>query len=94
MNFVLYALAVWRVSAILVREEGPFRSAFKLREAAGIQHGADGGPISWPDWNPLHCILCTSVWVAAVLWLVPTPIQRVFAASAVAALIEGWIDGD
>jgi hypothetical protein len=96
VNFIMYALAVWRVSNILVNEEGPFQLASKLRQASGIEYSKDTATsvaVSWPDWNPLHCVLCTSVWVAVIIRAIPS-IHPVFAASAVAAFLEGWKNGD
>ena len=87
-SFVLYALAVWRLSVLLVREEGPFGVARKLRVASGIEYDVLGRPVSWPTWNPLHCTNCTSIWVACVLVLVPGWVYNLFAASAVTVLIE------
>jgi len=50
--FVLLSLAVWRVTALLVHDEGPGGVFVRLRELSD----AVGGP--------LNCFWCTSVWVA------------------------------
>jgi len=47
-------LAVWRVTHLVSREDGPWGVVAHLREAAG-----DG---FWGTW--MDCFLCLSVWVA------------------------------
>jgi hypothetical protein len=64
MNFVdllIAVLAVWRVAALLVHENGPFDVLAALRRAAA-RLGAT---------RLLACFYCTSFWVAApaALWL-------------------------
>jgi hypothetical protein len=52
--FVVFALAVWRVTHLLAEEDGPGRIFTRLRVAA-----ADG------FWNSLlGCFYCLSLWVA------------------------------
>lgn len=92
MKFILYALATWRISNILVKEEGPFELASKLREYTGIETNSVGVVLSYPPWNPLSCVLCTSVWVAALLRWCPS-VHGIFAASGVAVLLEKLLDG-
>lgn len=67
----IYLLATWRLSSLIVREDGPFYLFRKFRELFGIVHD-DQGPIQWPDrFMPslLTCVWCTSLWVA-VGWVV------------------------
>lgn len=54
IRFVLAALATWRLSFLLVREEGPWHFAERIRKSVS----RDGfGEL-------LTCVKCTSVWVA------------------------------
>jgi hypothetical protein len=56
---VLGGLAVWRVSHLVVREDGPWRVFARLRRRAEST--------AWGDL--LGCIYCMSLWVAApVAW--------------------------
>lgn len=59
-DFLLAALATWRVSALLVREDGPYDVLARLRRIAA--HTMAG--------RALACFYCTSAWVAApaALW--------------------------
>jgi len=53
--FAVYAFAVWRVSHLLSREDGPFDVVFRVRRRVG--QGFFGAL--------LDCFLCVSLWVAA-----------------------------
>jgi len=53
--FALSAFAVWRVSHLLSREDGPFDVVFRVRRTVG--QGFFG--------SLLDCFLCVSLWVAA-----------------------------
>lgn len=76
-QLTLLTLATWRISSMLVNEEGPWSIFRKLREKVGISE--DGPIVTVPDGmlpGVLSCVWCCSVWVAAfwlVLWvLIPT----------------------
>ena len=87
-NLVVHGLATWRVTHILVYEAGPYNMFIRLRESMGIAHDEGGTPVAWPDGLVLTCALCTSVWVATIMLLVPTHVKTIFAASAVACILE------
>jgi hypothetical protein len=84
-RFVVAALAAWRLSFLLAREDGPGRVFVRLRAALAR------GPLA----GGAGCVKCVSVWVAlplaffvggtwaelAVTWL---------ALSGVAALVDEW----
>lgn len=62
--FLIAALAVWRLTHLLVAEDGPWRLVVRLRRRAG-----DG---FWGEL--LDCFYCLSVWIAApfaLLFAVP-----------------------
>ncbi len=54
--FILSGLAVWRISHLLNKEDGPFDIIYLVRKKAGA--GFFGGL--------LDCFYCVSVWVAFV----------------------------
>ena len=65
-RFIIVSLAVWRISHLLSKEDGPFDIIFRLRKAAGA--GFFG--------SLLDCFYCVSIWIAlpfgiyfAVNWL-------------------------
>jgi hypothetical protein len=55
LRFALASLAVWRITHVLVEEDGPARVVVRLRERLG--EGSLG--------ELLDCFYCTSAWVAA-----------------------------
>jgi len=61
LDFLIGALATWRVSALLVREDGPYDLIARLRNAT--RNTMPG--------RALECFYCTSLWTAApaAYWL-------------------------
>jgi hypothetical protein len=60
---ILGVLAVWRITHLLVAEEGPFRLFLRWRNTARISFGRFWGEL-------FNCFYCLSLWVAAPLaWL-------------------------
>ena len=62
LRFLVAALATWRLSSLLVAEDGPGRVFGRLRDFVGVEDGAQPG--FWRDL--LGCIWCVSVWVGAL----------------------------
>src|SRR5436309_40993 len=62
--FLIAALAVWRVSHLLTREDGPWDAIVRFRR---LLSGRVGGQL-------LDCLYCLSLWVAvpAALWFRPS----------------------
>lgn len=54
LDWLILAVAAWRLSALLVEETGPWALLARLRTVPGLR-------------GLLACIKCTSVWVAAIL---------------------------
>jgi hypothetical protein len=72
LEFVIYALATWRVSSLLVDEVGPFRIFIRLREWVGITHDADDNVAMIPDRllpGILSCVWCCSIYVG-LFWTI------------------------
>jgi hypothetical protein len=66
VEFLILALATWRLGSLVQYERGPKAIFTKLRERFGITHGDDGTPIAWPNTEIaklLECVWCGSVWV-------------------------------
>ncbi|HVZ96636.1 MAG TPA: hypothetical protein VG847_07160 [Chitinophagaceae bacterium] len=53
-ELIIFTLAVWRITHLLSKEDGPFNIIFKFRQAVGA--GFLG--------SLLDCFYCTSVWVS------------------------------
>lgn len=83
LDFLIGALAVWRVSALLVREDGPYDLIARLRRASRNTMAG----------RALECFYCTSLWIAApaASWLVGATWRWVvvwLALSGAACLLE------
>lgn len=94
LEFVIACLACFRLSHLLVLEDGPFALAYKLRIKTGIEYDYKGEVSSYPDWNPLHCIWCTSIYVAPIVfisWYYVSAFWIVLAISAVVGLIHSIV---
>lgn len=81
-------LAAWRLARMMVYEAGPYDIFARLRETSGIEYDQAGNVFSWPPWNPLHCVLCTSLYTAAIAVLAPRWARRILAVTGMVALIE------
>jgi hypothetical protein len=66
-RLVLALLATWRLTHLIVREDGP--AALLARARAALSDGAGVGV--------LDCFYCTSLWVAApvALWVASRPLD-------------------
>lgn len=81
-DWLLLAVATWRLSYLLTGETGPFLFAQRLRELR-------------PLTGVLSCIYCASVWVAAALWSVYQyeqlqPIVWILAISGAALMLRNY----
>jgi len=74
VTFLVVGLAVWRISSLLVNENGPFYVFRELRERAGIHNtirsifGKNANTVEKvvPDTffaQLLSCVWCCSIWV-------------------------------
>lgn len=88
---VVYGLATWRLSSLLVHERGPWDVFVRLRQRFGVGHDEFGVPSSWPDGSILACIWCTSLWVAgAALIAMPIAVALWLAVGAVAVIVHSY----
>lgn len=80
-DYLILALAVWRVSHLISREDGPFYIFKRLRNRLPL-----GGLTA--------CIYCLSVWIAAALYLLWftafQPVILIFALSAGALMLGSY----
>lgn len=65
VEFVIFGFAVWRLSSLLVREDGPFDILAKFRHKIGVYYDERSKPqgknvIA----KAFTCVWCLSVWVA------------------------------
>jgi hypothetical protein len=83
LYLILSVFAVWRLTHLLNKEDGPFDIIFILRKKAG--HGFFG--------KLMDCFYCLSIWIALPfgIWLGQNWIEKIlvwFALSGAACLLE------
>lgn len=98
LALAVLGLATWRLSSMLVREDGPAYMLRGLRELTGITHDDGGAIVMIPDRffaQLLSCVYCASMWVGTfwvIFWLifpaVAVGLASVFALSAVAVAFD------
>jgi hypothetical protein len=100
LEFVVLALATWRLTSLLVWEDGPFEVFAKLRHFLGVRYDERSMP-EGTNWfaKGVICPACASVWFgvgwAVAYWLWPDVwwIALPFALSAGAIAVERWNNG-
>lgn len=74
LEFVVAALATWRVAVLLVEDDGPYLICRKLRTLAGVQNPAPGVVIAPVDLRgAFGCVRCMSLYTAAVATVLLAP---------------------
>lgn len=102
IEFLIFALATWRISSILVYEDGPNYIFRRFRMWSGIGYDSVLGEIDTikENWlsGVLSCLWCCSVWVGTFFIalhlfypLVAIKIAAVFALSTVAIVIDRFV---
>ncbi len=107
LNLLVLSGAVWRISYMLVFEDGPFNVFGSIREYAGVRYNenyetfvpAYMGAARRTIAGIFNCIYCMSVWIAllfSVLYFsnqfVSVALAVPFALSAAAILIDRLCD--
>lgn len=100
MHYVLLALATWRISSLLVNEDGPWSMFARLRALVGVRHDDEFQPMaSNMVGRAFLCIWCMSVWVGLALsllsWFWPDVAAWIvlpLALSAAAIVVSKWLE--
>lgn len=97
VDLLIYALATWRVSYMLVHERGPGDVFMHIREFCGITHDETGEKIIIPDGffpGVFSCLWCCSVWIGLFfsLWALVGSVWAIWLAVpfALSAGAIGW----
>lgn len=78
-DLFLLGVATWRLSSMLVYEDGPWLAFWRLRRWSGIEYDKNREKLSVPDGKLLsgilNCVWCCSVWtgigIAVAYFLFP-----------------------
>lgn len=93
-EFILLCLITWRLSNLLVREEGPFDIFVHLRVILGVGLNEKGRCVAPALVGMLCCLWCTSIWVALIVCLVAEGaggLILVLPVSAGAIMVDRWV---
>lgn len=90
-------LAVWRISSLLVQEDGPFYIFDRIRNKVGILWTEDSVPYSNNVIGQIFlCVWCMSVWISFAFFFLYLVFGQLFvwccwpfALSALACAIQG-----
>lgn len=67
LHIVILGLAIWRMSSLVAREEGPGDFFLHMRRLNGVYYGQDGEVIARGQLAKLiTCVWCQSVWWSAI----------------------------
>ena len=97
LDFFLVSLAVWRVSSLFAREEGPFDLFLRIRLLAGVKFDKSSEEIG-TNWlsKGILCVWCNSIWFSVIgaflltqnaLWWLIT----LLALSTVATIVDKYM---
>jgi len=102
VNYLILALATWRISAMLSYEDGPWFVFRRLRKLIGIMYYEEDDATVEPDTffgSLFGCVWCLTIWIGTVVWIAynlwPDVIYPLvpFALSAGAIMIERFNHG-
>jgi len=102
IDLLILGLATWRLSSLLVNEDGPWEIFARMRTMVGIRYNEQSLPYATTALSELFtCVFCMSVWMGflltAVYWLSSKwtiLIMSPFALSAIAVIIERVVSGE
>ena len=100
LEIVVLILATWRVTSLLVWEDGPFEVFARLRKWLGVRYN-DRNIAYGTNWlaKGVVCPACASVWFGFfwaafyLLWHPAWMVALPFALSAGAIIVERWNNG-
>lgn len=92
-SLAINILAVWRISSLLVREDGPYDLLARLRDTVGVRFDDASRPYGANVVAAaLTCVWCTSVWAGLLVALAQRRgLVDALAYSAGAIVIERWV---
>lgn len=76
LEFTVLALAVWRISSLIINDAGPFEIFAKFRHLVGVRYNEHSEAYGTNELAELFvCICCFSIWVgtawAILYWYAP-----------------------
>lgn len=95
LNLALGVLITWRITSMLVNEDGPADIFARLRDWLGVRYGEVSQPYGTNGVaNALCCVWCTSIWVGWVMALIFVRHDAFFVGLAYSAgtiIVDKWV---
>lgn len=67
-GYLLVALAVWRITNLLMHEAGPYNVFHRLRYLVGVRHNRENQSVATNELAKLFlCHWCLSLWVSLIV---------------------------
>lgn len=90
INLIVGALATWRLSHLLIKEDGPYDVFGRLRDAVGITYDERSRPVAGSELAKIFlCFWCMSIWVGLFITLLTAPRRWYINALAYSAVTIG-----
>ncbi len=101
MDFLILALATFRISSLIADEDGPFGLFEWLRSLVGVKRDETGQPYGENNFAAgVICLWCTSIWIGEILMCMhiiskqkTIRVCRPLALSTVTVIISRWVNG-
>lgn len=90
LQLLIYGLACYRITQMLVNENGPFDIFIRLR--SWLVRNAHRNIIFDMFAKLFSCKYCMGIWVAFLLVFLPGIVVLIFAVAGVQSLVESFID--
>jgi len=102
VELFILGMATWRLTSLLVNEEGPWNIFARLRYMIGIRYNERSERVSMNVLaEGLSCVWCSSIWVASLVLLSYALVPRttlivslILTLSSIAILIEKAVNCD
>ena len=80
VHLILCGLAAYRLTVLLVNDEGPWRLIGRFRDLVGMKT------------RVLECAHCTGVWMALLTFWLPYPVLFVLAVAGMQSFMEACLE--
>lgn len=100
LDLLILGLATWRISSLVVNENGPWDILARFRDLAGVRYDQHSDRYGLNVFaNLLVCVWCISPWIAGLVYLAwalapqaTMVVATVLALSAFAVAVEEWVN--
>ena len=87
VNFIIAVLAAFRLTELIVKDEGPYMMFSRFRRWTG-KKAASGNTHYITLAEAVYCVFCIGVYAAFIIMILPKPVKYVIAVAGGQSLIE------